>query len=173
MHIYLGKVLSCKKWVLHGELLQQFLRWNGGRGDGTASPWCGKGRGQPSTSAQLHPSTSERPMAVYVMAAQPDGRRCHLRRTKEGDDSHRWAILGWSGLLWLDCSWASFSENKREWSGLLQGFWAELTMGCRNKVFEFSQSFWVQNQRFQTHSNQIWTGAKVKDLNKFLEIFQF
>jgi hypothetical protein len=48
-----------------------------------------------------------------------------------------WAGLGRSGPRWPGCGWAGFGENKREWGGLLEGFWAKLTMDYRNKVFRF------------------------------------
>jgi hypothetical protein len=61
-----------------------------------------------------------------------------LRREGSGDFGNRrwtttleWAGLGQSGPCWPGCGWAGFVENKREWGGLLEGFWAQLTMGCK------------------------------------------
>jgi hypothetical protein len=90
----------------------------------------------------------------------------------------------WHAKWWLGCPeegekarvgrcWVSFDENKREWGGLLEGFWAQLTMGCRidfkdldsktKRLKHFKQTFnWIQNrikskQLFRNFSNlEIW-----------------
>jgi hypothetical protein len=77
-----------------------------------------------------------------------DGRR-QLGHLEEGEKAPGGPVLGRNGSHSLGCSWVGFGENKREWGGLLEGFWAELTMGCRidfkhldskTKIFKYFQT---------------------------------
>jgi hypothetical protein len=102
-----------------------------------------------------------------------------LRREGSGDFGNRrwtttleWAGLGQSGPCWPGCGWAGFVENKREWGGLLEGFWAKLTMGCINKVFRF----WFKDLDLKPRisnafkSNLNWGQTKI-NLNKLFKDF--